>query len=307
MEMKRLYHLCISSKDEVLFRCEEDYRVAVNCLALSLFKTETDLLSDSFMSNHLHLALMTKDVVEFARNIQGRYSIYFGRRYGRRNIFRDASSYYLEIEGARHILAALSYVNRNGLHHGQCGTAFGYGHSSVNCFFRSELGKSEKVGVLASRAEMNKYLPRHSEYPDTYVMDKNGMFVRESFVQVSQVEVLFGSPRAFLYYMNRLSSEKWYQEQNDDKNGKMPVTLDIIESGTTNAPIAALLKNEFGKYNKSMMNDMDVCGLVDNDFVPRFGKSSVYQLSTDEKKRIAAVLFREYHISDDQIKRCLVL
>lgn len=306
--MKRLFHVCISSPDEVLFRCAEDYSTFVNCLALALFKTETDLYADSVMSNHVHLSVMANDLKNFVRDLRIRYSMYFNAKYKRRGRhLRNRGCFFLELEGDRHILAAWSYIFRNGLHHGQCANAFGYAQSSVNSIFRKELGKPENQDIITSRPIIQKCLPRYSEFPDTYVMDKNGMFTRESITQTTQVEMRYVTPRAFLFYMNRLTNEDWYLEQKKDNNDREPITLEVIEKGAVNTPLKILMSNEYGRYDQSRRTDMDVCITIDAEFVRKCGKSSVYELSPNEKKRIADVLQFEYHLPQNQIRRCLVL
>jgi hypothetical protein len=45
-------------------------------------------------------------------------------------------------------------------------------------------------------------------------MNEDGMFLRESFMEIPQLELLFVTPRGFLYQMNRISDEIWQKEQN---------------------------------------------------------------------------------------------
>lgn len=305
--MKRLYHWCISSPNEVLFRDEEDIKVGVNCYALTLFHTGSDSLSDSFMSNHIHTMIFTNDIRKFGCSMKSRYSIYFQNKYHTNSICERASVFYSVIDGLRHRIAAISYVNRNGLHHGQSSTAFGYPHSSVNLFYRKELGKTVSDGPLLSGSDIAIHLPRHSSFPDNYMMDRTGMIIRESFTQIQQVEIMYGSARAFLYYMNRLSTDSWKNEQMEDDNGSEPVTLNTVEFNTTNATIEKLHINEQGKCSNNRMTDIEICKIIDRYYVPKYKKESVYHLSESEKKTIANEIYYRYHISGTQIIRCLII
>lgn len=305
--MKRLYHWCMSSPDEVLFRDEEDIRVAVNCYALALFHTGSDSLSDSFMSNHIHAMIFTNDIRKFGCSMKSRYSIYFQNKYHTNSICKRTSVFYSVIEGLRHRIAAISYVNRNGLHHGQSSTAFGYPYSSVNLFFKKELGKADTNCSLLPRKDIAIHLPRHSSFPENYMMDKTGMITRESFTQIQQVELMYGSARAFLYYMNRLSTDSWKNEQVEDDNGKEPVTLTTVEFNTTNATIEKLQNNEYGKCSNNRISDIDTCKIIDSYYVPKYSRESVYHLSENEKKMIANDIYYKYHVSKMQIRRCLII
>ena len=58
--MKKIYHLCLSSHREVLFRNEEDFTIGFNYLAEAAFYTESRLLADGFMSTHWHNIVRTE-------------------------------------------------------------------------------------------------------------------------------------------------------------------------------------------------------------------------------------------------------
>ena len=62
----------------------------------------------------------------------------------------------------------------------------------------------------------HRFVGRNVKIPDGYLMDKSGLILREYVTAVQQVELLFTSPRSFLYYMNRPSNEKWIVEQKED-------------------------------------------------------------------------------------------
>ena len=48
--MRKTYHLCLASHDEVMHRSEEDYIYDVNCMALAILRTGSRGLADSVMS-----------------------------------------------------------------------------------------------------------------------------------------------------------------------------------------------------------------------------------------------------------------
>ena len=306
-DMKSLYHTCISLQSEVLFRDENDTRYFVNCLALSLFKSNTALLADSLMSDHIHLVIETEQLSLFLKSLKTKYSLYFRSKYSRSGIMAAASCHVTKLDGIMHILAALSYVFRNGLHHGLCSTAFEYPHSSVNCIYRKELGKLFVPEHTTSRVEISKRLPKFSKFPDNYVMDKKGMFLRESFVQIEQTEHFYLTPKTFIYYMNRLSSEEWKKEQLKDNNGEPPITLMSIENTQDENTLSRMLRNESGRVYKSRLMDTDICAIIDKQCIEHYNKQSVYFLSDEQKRSIANSLINNYHASLGQIKRTLIL
>lgn len=303
--MKRLYHVCFSSKNELLFRQEEDYYSGVNSLALSLFKTETDLLADSLMSNHVHLIVLTKDLKAFVSNFRMRYAAYFNKKYLRSGHLGERGHYEVEIIGIRHQLAAMSYVFRNGFHHGLSSLPFGYPHSSVGCIFQKDFGKMKKA-MITSRAEIKSLLPRYAEFPDNYVMDENRMIMREAFVQIPQVEIMYSTPKSFLYNMTRPSGEQWVNEQKEGIKAAAPITLETIEYGT-GGTIEKMLYYEKSKFKQPVKTDTEVCTIIDNFFLPKLKKASIYCLSESEKSKIFQTLKHEMLVKENQAKRCLAI
>ena len=126
-------------------------------------------------------------------------------------------------------------------------------------------------------------------------------------MEIRQVELFYSSPRNFLFQMNRLTDKTWEEDQKKDGTGK-PITLADVEPSLDDKSITQLLNNEYGRnFNPSRMQDLDVCRLIDRDILPGYGVTSVYFLSSTQKKRIARMLKEEFHLPDHQIQRCLVL
>lgn len=138
-------------------------------------------------------------------------------------------------------------------------------------------------------------------------MSENGVFLRESVLDIVQVENMYATPRAFNYYMSRKSGEEWEKEQEKDRQGSEAVRLDTIESGVKDQPLEKMLIYESGRADYRKITDIDLCTEIDRNIVPRYGKVSVYHLSRTEKQQIAEFLYRQYHIGEAQIRRCLAM
>jgi hypothetical protein len=220
----------------------------------------------------------------------------------------DDGHFLLRLDGSNHILAAASYVLRNGLHHGQSATPFSYPHCSANHLFCQELGKLPQEGVITSRRDIARHLPRRSEFPDHFAMDRHGMLIRNSFEQLARVEHCYRTPRCFDYYMSRLSGEEWQREQREDGVTDAPITLESMEQATQYEPIAKMLASEKGyNYSPSQRSDMDLCQVIDREYVRSYGRISVYQLTAEQRRRIGDDLARRLHAAPGQIRRCLAL
>jgi hypothetical protein len=232
--------------------------------------------------------------------------MYFNRKYHRRGKLGEMSHYTMEVVGYNHMIAAMSYVLRNALHHGVAPIPYAYPYSTVNSIFMTQMGKAPDSDLLAPRY-YRRFIGKDSQVPANYVMSKSGVFLRESVLDIPQVENLFVSPRAFNWHMTRKSSEEWESEQARDNNGRPPINLSAIENGIQLTSQGEMLIHENGKSNYRRPSDMDICAEIDNNILPKYNKASVYQLSRQEKQLIAEYLYRVLHISESQIKRCLVM
>jgi hypothetical protein len=304
--MKKTYHLCLSAGNEVMFRDLEDYNRGFNCLALALYKTDSTGLVESFMSTHSHQLIQTANPADLMYNFRLPYSMYFNRKYHRKGKPGEGTHFTMEVVGYNHTLAAASYVLRNALHHGIAPIPYAYPHCTANAIFMKEMGK-EQCNKLIDKRHYRKYIGKTAEYPTTYKMSESGVFLRESVLDIPQVENLFITPRTFNWYMTRKSSEEWEAEQNRDKNGLPPINLTTIEKGTKADNTEKMLIFENGKANYRRPSDIDICTEIDRSILPKYGKSSVYTLSRQEKQSIAEYLYRALHLPEDQIRRCLAM
>ena len=210
--MKKTYHVCLSAGEEIMFRDLEDYNRGFNCFALALYKTDSTGLVESFMATHTHQIIQTSDPNEFMWHFRQPYSLYFNHKYQRCGKLGENMHFTLEVVGHYHKLAAMSYVLRNALHHGVVPIPYAYPHCSVNSIFKSEMGKIHSEKLLPER-NYSRHIGRRTEYPSNYKMSESGIFVRETVLDITQVEDIFVSPRSFNYYMTRKSSEEWEAEQ----------------------------------------------------------------------------------------------
>ena len=228
--MKKTYHLCLSADDEVMFRDIEDYHRGFNSFALALYNTGSTGLAEAIMATHIHKLIQTDCPLDYMHIFRKSYGTYFNHKYQRNGRLGEKVHFTMEVVGYHHLVAALSYVLRNPLHHGIAPIPYAYPHCSANAFFRKMMGKFVDEPVLPRHA-CGKYLGRRADYPDNYKMSESGVFLRESVLDVPQVENLFVTPRTFNYYMSRKSSEEWDKEQEKDNNLVSPVNLISIENG----------------------------------------------------------------------------
>lgn len=319
--MRKLCHISFSSHKEVMFRSEEDINYAFNCLAVAALETESRMLADSEMTTHVHFGTFTDCAEHLFTRFRYPYSRYFNSKYGRRGRLGERHAFYLNVDGLQHSQTLLSYIFRQAHHHGLSDTPFGYKHNSINVIFSEALGK-KRTYELTDRYYMTKYLPcPASKIPDGYRMSDTGLLLREDVIDSSYVEELYISPRNFLYQMNRLSSDKWLEEQTADNNGLPPVSLESIEPECFKPTLQQMLINESGRNFRNDITDLELCGLIDTFYLERIKRHTIYEINdsgratlgntiyTDLKSgKISKMLGRNAGLPDiEQIKRCAAI
>ena len=291
--MRKLFHLSFSSHDEVLYRNEADLRMGFNCMAEAILYTESRALADGEMSTHWHQVVQTDDPKALARRERYSYTRYFNAKYKRMGRLGEHCAFIIEIDGYYRTINALNYVNRQGLHHGLASSAFGYPFCSVNTVFQKALGKPRTLHLMP-KSERYHYLTHNLSVPDCYRMDENGLLLREDILDVGTVEQYYVTPRNYLFQMNRYTSEEMVAEQKEEKSSTPIITLDLIERCDPDLDVKQMLANEYGKMNKNRMTDLELCGLVDNYYVPRFSRGSqeatIYSLTTRERTSLFETL-----------------
>ena len=333
--MRKTYHICFSSHDEVLYRTEADMIMGFNCLAEAVLYTESRLLAEGFMSTHWHTIVQTDDPVYFTRRTRYAYTRHFNAVYGRKGRFGEKPAFITEIDGIVRLTTAINYVNRQGLHHGLVTTPFAYPHCSVNTYFRRELGKGSSDHARLMRQDLrHRYLTRNVKVPDRYRMGEQGLLLREDIVDAAYVEQIYVTPRNFLFQMNKFTDERTEEEQKNEKSDTPVITLDLIEKGIPDYDRKSALVSEQGRVNKSMMTDLDLCRVIDGFYIPRMRgedtTASVYALSQSERAAIYEAIRQEIQraryantndrrtlsgkaglsgrtASDAQLRRCLAL
>ena len=304
--MKKTYHLCLSAGNEVMFRDLEDYNRGFNCFALALHKTGSTGLVESFMSTHTHQLVQTEDPDGFMHDFRRSYCMYFNHKYNRTGKLGERTHFTMEITGYHHMLAAASYTLRNALHHGVAPIPYAYPHCSANAIFRREMGKFLEERTIPAKSA-SRFIGRRAKFPSGYMMSESGVFLRESVLDIPQVENLYGTPRAFNFYMSRKSGEEWEEEQKKDGNGISPINIPSIENGVNMHSPDKMAVFESGKADYRKISDIDLCTELDSLARNVYGRHSVYQLTKEEKIRIATELSCGRHLDRSKIQRCLVM
>ena len=325
MNKTAIYHVCLSSHDEVMFRSADDLNMGFNCLAAAALSTESRLFADGFMTTHYHYLVQTTSLKELMYRCRYAYARYFNEKYHRSGRLGEKFYFSLEISGLHHTIAALNYVIRQGLHHGLAATPFGYPHCSANAYFKEDLGKVAKKPLLLDSLRY-KYLPSNIKIPGDIRMSDEGLLFREDVLDVAWVEQNYISPRSFLFQMSKVTDEKDIQKQKDE-NSLPPVTMEAIETGVPDFSLKEAKDFEYGKVNRSNMTDLELCALIDGQLIPKLFKekpgTSLYLIPEARRAELCEALWRKCRearwgngtkgvfankfVTEFQLRRCLAL
>lgn len=299
-----LFHICITSEYDVLFRKDEDYRRVFNSLALAVFETKSTLLAYAIMSNHIHVCVQTNALSKLISKLQRSYDHYFKYKYDQSRILKDSDHMIIEIKGLRHCQTAISYILRNPLHHGVSITPFAYEYSSINAYFRKEMDNSIVMpSKYISKKKGNVCHTRH--VPKELYYDNNGQLSIDCIIDSNQVEMIYGTVQDFMFDMARRSTKKWREDQEVDANGSDVVTLEMLESPKYTGN--EMEKNERGKFSVTGTTDKRICEIIDNELINNYGLKSIYEANLGQKLEMARYLHYNFKSSVSQLARCLAV
>lgn len=327
MGINACYHLCYTSHDEVLCRSWDDYERLISKIGYFAFKFDSKVLAYCVMSNHVHLILLTDCVEKFVQHLRGSYTKSFNYKYLRKGELGESGYFCIRLSGLRHMLAAISYVLRNPVHHKVSLNPFNYPFSSVSLYYkpRSAFVKSENshyggdggnmkksvgsmkrsVGSPHDDIRRRRMVNRRYEFPSDVVFLKNGAMDPCCFVDTGLVEYYFGSYSAFDYNLARNDYDRWEEEQKRENQGVEAISLRNIEPFLSDSYIEVYEGLARRRYEESALSDVEICGIVDGYYVRKFKKASYVELTMEEREFVVGDMCARYEVSREQMERCV--
>ena len=201
------YHVCTEGLEkEVLFKDDEDFRVARNYLALSAWKNNVFVLAFCLMSNHLHIMIAAQNRAQaqkFIRHLKQLYSTYMHNRYQRVEALRGQSDSIALITDMKYFRNCVAYILRNALCAKICNKVEEYPWSSYLAYFREKPDCSGiPVSTLSERSKRQMLKTRMALDGCQYRIDNQGCIIVPSFVRYDIVQLAFKrSAKLFLYHL----------------------------------------------------------------------------------------------------------
>ncbi|MBQ7518108.1 MAG: hypothetical protein IJU13_06775 [Bacteroidales bacterium] len=209
--MKRFFLLTTDHlEDRLWFRDEEDFRVAMNYVAIAAFLSGVYVLAFILMSNHVHFVLSC-DMAHaklFICKFKRLYSAYYQRKYGVFELLRRNGVDIREIsEEDESLERAIAYVLMNSVAANICMEPAGYPWGTGNVLFNENPFPGQRLGELSRRAQI-RLLNSNITLPPDYRLAPGGYILPESYVPLKAVESLFRTPKRLNYFLRTSSKAR---------------------------------------------------------------------------------------------------
>ena len=226
--MKKYYLITTDHlEDSLWFRDNEDFVTGMNMVAVQASMSEVVVLAFILMSNHVHFVVYgtRRDAEEFISRYKGRYSQYYGRKWGVKEFLRRNKAEVEPISGNQEDLErAIAYVIMNCVAARICLNPGQYPWGCGNCYFqvksegipgRSSL-KRKQVKDMSKRTLSRILHSDVQKLPGDWAFSDEGFILPESYIDVQAVETLFRTPARMDYFLRTSSKARRRLEDNDD-------------------------------------------------------------------------------------------
>lgn len=209
--MKRYYLVTTTHlEDRLWFRDEEDFRVAMNYVAIAAFQSGVIVLAFILMSNHVHFVIACSHAQAelFINTFKRLYSAYYQRKYGVSELLRRNGVDIKEVNnGDESLERAIAYVQMNSVAANICLEPSGYLWGTGNAFFNDKPFQGQCLNDLSGRAQA-RLLKSNVKLPGSYHIAPGGYILPESYVSKKGVEALFRTPKRMNFFLRNSSKAR---------------------------------------------------------------------------------------------------
>lgn len=218
LHREKFYHVCTNGMEMmVLLKDEEDYKTAWNYIALSAWKTETEIIAFTIMSNHVHEILACRSAFHADKTIKlykKMLSLYLRKKYGLTKTLHRTADCISLIDTVKYLKNCIAYILRNAVCSRVCAKPEDYKWASHACYFSGN-GYKESISVSSmSFSQKRKLLKTGMDLRYCPLrIDENGLITLDSFVRNDIAERAYrNSGKSFLYYLGCCNDAKMEYE-----------------------------------------------------------------------------------------------
>ena len=272
--MKGYYHVSSHGLEKNdIFKSRQDFISGMNDIAICILGFDVTILCFCLMSNHFHFVLygLKEECVRFAEEYKRRCAIRMHNSFGEIRGMKAVELQIDTIDSHEYLENAIAYALRNSLAAGIPVMPYHYPWCSASLYFNGgAVPKGVRVNDMKERKRI-RVLKSHTQVPDHYMVDENGMILPSCYVDVEAVEKIFRHPARLL------------------------------------ALIARKVENEmelrFGVADSVSMTDREIVTQMNELIKKEFNKGSLSQLSMEQRIQLCLLLKRNFRAGVKQIAR----
>lgn len=201
-------------EDRIWFKDEEDFKVAMNIVAILSTMIGLRIVAFVLMSNHVHFILECDKALAkiFIDRFKKMYSQYYNKKYGTNALLHRNGVDYQEVAvGDESFERAVAYVQMNSVAANICLHPSGYPWGTGPTFFATAQEKGDEIGSLSGRARV-RLLHSKLPVPDSYRISAEGYILPSSYVPVKFVEAVFRTPKRMTWFLQNSSKARKVKE-----------------------------------------------------------------------------------------------
>ena len=232
--------------ERLLFKDDEDFRTAMNCVAIAAFLLKVNVLAFVLMSNHVHFVLQCPEEKAFAfvHKFKQLYGRHINRKYQSISYLRRLRVDVRELQAENESLhKGIAYVQMNPVAANITPSAVQYPWGSGALYFNMCESRGTEIGSLSQRKQED-FLHSKVVLPVNWRLGTEGYILPESYVVVRFVEKLFRSPKRYSFFLNNSSKSKMHLEKDAAPSFRDQVVL---------AAIPDLCRSLYRKDNMSLL------------------------------------------------------
>ena len=273
------YHICSDGNhSSVLFLDEDDFKAAMNRVAVCALRLKVVIVAFVLMDNHFHFIIRARskeEAIRFANEFKRLTGIYQSHKYGRANSLVHLPVKVLFVDGSDYLKTVICYVIKNPTK-ARLGMFYDYPWGTGGLYFRNgrrATSGSRSVGSFSQEAIRALCKTRVAIPKDWLICD--GVLLPENYVAIGEAEQLLRSPRAYMFFLSL--------NKDDD------------------------IEREFGDWNDLRLTDSELRQERDSFIRQRFGQCRFRDLAVPDRLKVARYLRHKYLCSKKQIARIVQL
>ena len=251
--MKKRFWLVTTEhlENHLWFKDVEDFKAAMNYVAVMACMPDVNVVAFVLMSNHVHFVLECghEDALAFINRFKKHYSQYYRVKYGKDRLLHrngvDVREVMIEDESFER---AVAYVHMNPVAARICLNSTQYPWGTGSLFFNSNPVRGTKVADYCGR-ELIRIIRSKAVLPIHWLLGEEGFLLPSSYVPVQWVESVFRSPQRMNYFLINSSKARRVNEAPS-------FTDQLIQSAIRDLSVSLFRKNTFAELSSPQSSEL---------------------------------------------------